>query len=68
MKLIGIFWIHNRLAVTYKMLKIVEQETVNQTNITGNPVPVISLVFNRDQQADQRQFINPTSNEISMVL
>lgn len=57
----------NRLADSYQMLREVEEDAVREA--TGNDVrlPIIIIVFRRDQNFDQRRYETQNYNKIAMV-
>jgi hypothetical protein len=58
---------HNRIARSYQMMREVEAQAARQAVQAGDRIPVVSLVFRRDRQSDQRRYNAPTSNEVAMV-
>ena len=49
------------------MMREVEAQAARQAVQAGDHIPVVSLVFRRDRQSDQRRYNAPTSNEVAMV-
>lgn len=58
---------NNRIAESYRLMREMEAEAVQQALIAGDEVPVVNMVFRRDRQSDQRRYNAPSSNEVAMV-
>src|SRR5258705_1526779 len=58
---------HNRIAVSYQMMREIEAQKTLCAVQAGEQIPVVSMVLRRDRHSDQRRYNAPLSNEVAMV-